>query len=112
MAMRIYNHLYHLKKLYHITDIILVLKILQIKDIDLDYLIDKYPEFIKEALKHTEKVEDFSEEFAKKLMGQLAFLYFLQKFILIGMETMPLLSTQITTDFFSHHSFSNAQLFL
>ena len=40
------------------------------------------------------------------------FLYFLQKFILIGMETMPLLSTQITTDFFSHHSFSNAQLFL
>ena len=33
-----------------------LLKILQIKDIDLDYLIDKYPEFIKEELTWLKKV--------------------------------------------------------
>lgn len=33
-----------------------LLKILQIKDIDLDYLIDKHPEFIKEELTWLKKV--------------------------------------------------------
>ena len=36
-------------------------------------------QFVLEANKHTKKVSEFSEVFAKKLMGQLAFLYFLQK---------------------------------
>ncbi len=59
------------------------------KYLDLKEHLEKDPEFIKEALKHTEKVEDFSEEFAKKLMGQLAFLYFLQKKGWLGVKLVP-----------------------
>ena len=52
-------------------------------------------DFKKEALKHNEKLEEFSEEFSKKLMGQLAFLYFLQKKGWLGVKIIPLLLSKI-----------------
>lgn len=59
------------------------------KYLELKEHLEKDRDFINEALKHTEKVEDFSEEFAKKLMGQLAFLYFLQKKGWLGVKATP-----------------------
>jgi len=52
------------------------------------YLIEN-PAFIAESKKLGLKVEKFSEQFAKKLMGQLAFLYFLQKKGWLGVRIMP-----------------------
>ena len=45
--------------------------------------------FIKEASRLDIKIEDFSEEFAKKLMGQISFLYFLQKKGWLGVKIVP-----------------------
>ncbi|MGI5880408.1 MAG: Eco57I restriction-modification methylase domain-containing protein, partial [Syntrophomonadaceae bacterium] len=45
--------------------------------------------FIKETHKLGFEVAKFSEQFAKKLMGQLAFLYFLQKKGWLGVRIMP-----------------------
>lgn len=46
--------------------------------------------FLNEALKHDiEKPESFIEGFAKKLMGQIAFIYFLQKKGWLGIEIVP-----------------------
>lgn len=46
--------------------------------------------FMKEAKKHDiENPESFAEGFAKKLMGQLAFLYFLQKKGWLGVKIVP-----------------------
>jgi hypothetical protein len=45
--------------------------------------------FIAETLKLGFEVGKFSEQFAKKLMGQLAFLYFLQKKGWLGVRIMP-----------------------
>ena len=59
------------------------------KYLDLKLHLESDEEFIKEALKHSPKVEFFSEEFAKKLMGQLAFLYFLQKKGWLGVKIVP-----------------------
>ena len=59
------------------------------KYLELKEHLEKDNDFINEALKHTEKIKDFSEEFAKKLMGQLAFLYFLQKKGWLGVKATP-----------------------
>ncbi|BBE30107.1 hypothetical protein OSSY52_02480 [Tepiditoga spiralis] len=58
------------------------------KYLELKEHLEKDKEFVQEALKHTEKVEEFSEEFSKKLMGQLAFLYFLQKKGWLGVKAI------------------------
>ncbi len=47
------------------------------------------PAFIAESEKLGFEVVKFSEQFAKKLMGQLAFLYFLQKKGWLGVRIMP-----------------------
>lgn len=52
--------------------------------------------FIKETQKLGFKVEKFSEQFSKKLMGQLAFLYFLQKKGWLGVKIVPKKMTQET----------------
>lgn len=59
------------------------------KYLELKEYLEKDSEFIKESEKYTKKIEDFSEEFAKKLMGQLAFLYFLQKKGWLGVKLIP-----------------------
>ena len=51
--------------------------------------LDKDPAFISESKKLGFEVSKFSEQFAKKLMGQLAFLYFLQKKGWLGVRIMP-----------------------
>lgn len=53
-----------------------------------EYLEDD-PAFITESEKLGFEVSKFSEQFAKKLMGQLAFLYFLQKKGWLGVRIMP-----------------------
>lgn len=45
--------------------------------------------FIKESEKLGFKVEKFAEQFSKKLLGQLAFLYFLQKKGWLGVRILP-----------------------
>ncbi|WP_027127954.1 Eco57I restriction-modification methylase domain-containing protein [Fusobacterium perfoetens] len=46
--------------------------------------------FMDEAKKHdTEKPESFAEGFAKKLMGQISFIYFLQKKGWLGIKIVP-----------------------
>jgi len=55
--------------------------------------------FIAETLKLGFEVEKFSEQFAKKLMGQLAFLYFLQKKGWLGVRIMPENHTLTEADF-------------
>ncbi|WP_187107542.1 Eco57I restriction-modification methylase domain-containing protein [Fusobacterium ulcerans] len=60
------------------------------KYLDIKELLIKDQFFMEEAKKHDiEKPESFAEGFAKKLMGQLAFLYFLQKKGWLGVKIVP-----------------------
>ena len=60
------------------------------KYLDLKEYLESNEEFMKEARKQNfENPENFSEGFAKKLMGQLAFLYFLQKKGWLGVTIVP-----------------------
>lgn len=56
---------------------------------DLKEYIEKDEAFINETKKLGFNVSKFSEQFSKKLMGQLAFLYFLQKKGWLGVRIMP-----------------------
>ena len=56
---------------------------------DLKEYLEKDKAFINETVKLGFEVDKFSEQFAKKLMGQLAFLYFLQKKGWLGVRIMP-----------------------
>ncbi|MCD2347403.1 Eco57I restriction-modification methylase domain-containing protein [Clostridium guangxiense] len=56
---------------------------------DLKEYLEKDEAFINESLVLGFEVNKFSEQFAKKLMGQLAFLYFLQKKGWLGVRIMP-----------------------
>lgn len=56
---------------------------------DLKEYLEKDKVFINETIKLGFEVEKFSEQFAKKLMGQLAFLYFIQKKGWLGVRIMP-----------------------
>ena len=59
-------------------------KYLQLKE----YL-ESSPDFIEETEKLGLNVEKFSEQFSKKLMGQISFLYFLQKKGWLGVTLLP-----------------------
>ncbi|MBV4420530.1 Eco57I restriction-modification methylase domain-containing protein [Clostridium tyrobutyricum] len=59
------------------------------KYFDLKEYLEKDESFINETLALGFEVDKFSEQFAKKLMGQLAFLYFLQKKGWLGVRIMP-----------------------
>lgn len=60
------------------------------KYLDIKELLIKDDVFMTEAKKHDiENPESFAEGFAKKLMGQLAFLYFLQKKGWLGVKIVP-----------------------
>ena len=60
------------------------------KYLDIKETLIKDKNFMNEAKKHdTEKPESFAEGFAKKLMGQLAFIYFLQKKGWLGIQLAP-----------------------
>ena len=60
------------------------------KYLDIKETLIKDGNFVKEALKHdTENSESFIEGFSKKLMGQIAFIYFLQKKGWLGIEIVP-----------------------
>ncbi|MEH6984564.1 hypothetical protein, partial [Priestia megaterium] len=59
------------------------------KYIELKEYLEQDQSFIKESDKLGITVNKFSEQFAKKLMGQLAFLYFLQKKGWLGIEILP-----------------------
>ena len=56
---------------------------------DLKEYLEKDEAFINETKKLGFEVNKFSEQFSKKLMGQLAFLYFLQKKGWLGVRIMP-----------------------
>ena len=59
------------------------------KYLDLKELLEKDVNFISEAQRLDIEIQDFSEEFAKKLMGQISFLYFLQKKGWLGVKIVP-----------------------
>lgn len=60
------------------------------KYLDIKELLVNDKVFMDEAKKHdSEKPESFAEGFAKKLMGQIAFLYFLQKKGWLGIKIAP-----------------------
>lgn len=59
------------------------------KYLELKEHLEEDPSFKVETEKLGFKIEKFSEQFAKKLMGQLAFLYFLQKKGWLGVRVMP-----------------------
>lgn len=60
------------------------------KYLDIKETLIKDKNFMSEAKKHDiEKPESFAEGFAKKLMGQLAFIYFLQKKGWLGIQLAP-----------------------
>ena len=59
------------------------------KYLDLKELLEKDVNFISEAQRLDIEIHDFSEEFAKKLMGQISFLYFLQKKGWLGVKIVP-----------------------
>lgn len=60
------------------------------KYLDIKELLIKDDVFMTEAKKHDiENPQSFAEGFAKKLMGQLAFLYFLQKKGWLGVKIVP-----------------------
>ncbi|HHY71165.1 MAG TPA: SAM-dependent DNA methyltransferase, partial [Thermoanaerobacterales bacterium] len=59
------------------------------KYLDLKEHLETNEAFIEETEKLGFEVHKFSEQFAKKLMGQLAFLYFLQKKGWLGVRIMP-----------------------
>lgn len=61
----------------------------KVKYIELKEYLEKDEPFIKESTKLGLEPDKFSEQFAKKLMGQLAFLYFLQKKGWLGVEILP-----------------------
>lgn len=64
-------------------------KIYKKKYYELRDILEKDNNFIKESKKLNIKKEEFSEEFAKKLMGQISFLYFLQKKGWLGVRIVP-----------------------
>lgn len=59
------------------------------KYLDLKEFLESNKEFIEESNRLMIEVNEFSEEFAKKLMGQIAFLYFLQKKGWLGVPIVP-----------------------
>lgn len=59
------------------------------KYLDLKEFLETNNEFIQVAERLMVEVNEFSEEFAKKLMGQVAFLYFLQKKGWLGVKIVP-----------------------
>ena len=60
------------------------------KYLDIKEILIKDENFLSEALKHDiENPESFVEGFSKKLMGQIAFIYFLQKKGWLGIEIVP-----------------------
>lgn len=59
------------------------------KYLDLKEFLETNNEFIQEANRLMVEVNEFSEEFAKKLMGQVSFLYFLQKKGWLGIPIVP-----------------------
>jgi len=59
------------------------------KYLDLKEYLENHDSFIKETNKLGFEVDKFSEQFAKKLMGQLAFLYFIQKKGWLGVLILP-----------------------
>lgn len=60
------------------------------KYLDIKEILIKDENFLSEALKHDmENPESFIEGFSKKLMGQIAFIYFLQKKGWLGIEIVP-----------------------
>lgn len=61
----------------------------QEKYLDLKEYLEQDASFIAETKKIGFTVKQFAEQFAKKLMGQLAFLYFLQKKGWLGVKIMP-----------------------
>lgn len=69
------------------------------KYLDIKEYLEQDESFISETKKLGFEVDKFAEQFAKKLMGQLAFLYFLQKKGWLGVRIMPASHT-ITIDSF------------
>lgn len=59
------------------------------KYLDLKEYLEENDEFIKETNNLGLDINKFSEQFSKKLMGQLAFLYFLQKKGWLGVRLLP-----------------------
>lgn len=59
------------------------------KYLDLKEFLEKDNAFIEETKSLGFEVDKFAEQFAKKLMGQLAFLYFLQKKGWLGVRIVP-----------------------
>ena len=59
------------------------------KYLDLKEYLENHDSFINETKKLGFEVDKFSEQFAKKLMGQLAFLYFIQKKGWLGVLILP-----------------------
>ena len=59
------------------------------KYLDLKEFLETNNEFIEEANRLMVELNEFSEEFAKKLMGQVSFLYFLQKKGWLGVPIVP-----------------------
>jgi len=59
------------------------------KYLDLKEYLENDESFIMETKKLGFKIDKFSEQFAKKLMGQLTFLYFIQKKGWLGVRIMP-----------------------
>lgn len=64
-------------------------KMYRSKYLDLKEFLESNTEFIEESKRLMLGVKEFSEEFAKKLMGQIAFLYFLQKKGWLGVHIVP-----------------------
>lgn len=65
------------------------------KYLDLKEYIEKNEDFISEANRLEIEISKFSEQFSKKLMGQLSFLYFVQKKGWLGVKLVP---TQLNYD--------------
>ncbi len=61
------------------------------KYIELKEFLETDIDFIQESKRLMISVNELSEEFAKKLMGQVAFLYFLQKKGWLGLQIVPFL---------------------
>lgn len=59
------------------------------KYLELKEFLEKNNKFKQEAQRLMLEVNEFSEEFSKKLMGQVAFLYFLQKKGWLGIQIVP-----------------------
>ena len=59
------------------------------KYLELKEYLEDNEDFVKETSKLGLEISKFAEQFAKKLMGQLAFLYFLQKKGWLGVRMLP-----------------------